>query len=119
MDSTPTILFVYGTLKRGGRNHRLLADQPYLGDAVTGPRYRVLDLGPYPGLVRADPGLTVRGELFAVSDCCLDELDDFEGVPELFTRERIEVDGRSGVWAYFWNGPVPAGAQSGDQWPLT
>src|SRR5215471_201591 len=65
VEPTKTIVFVYGTLKRGERNHRLLADQEFLGAAVTVPRYRVFDLGPYPGLVRDDAtGLAVRAELF-------------------------------------------------------
>ena len=113
------ILFVYGTLKRGQRNHRLLADQQYLGEAATEPRYRVFDLGPYPGLVAdAANGLAVRGELWAVSECCLAELDDFEGVPDLFARRRVVVPGRDGVEAYFWAGAVPDGAASGSEWPL-
>ena len=118
--STKTILFVYGTLKRGLRNHRLIADQEFLGEAVSEPRYRVYDLGPYPGLVvdSAD-GLAIRGELWVVSDCCLAELDDFEGVPDLFNREPVAIAGRSGmVFAYFWNRPVPEGAMTGDAWPL-
>lgn len=119
MDAPATVLFVYGTLKRGARNHGLLADQRFLGVATTAPKYRVFDLGPFPGLVRDNAtGLSVHGELFAVSECALGELDDFEGVPDLFTRERIEVDGRADVWAYFANVPVPAGARSGDRWPV-
>lgn len=120
MDPSETILFVYGTLKRGERNHRLLADQRFLGAATTAPRYRVIDLGPYPGLVRDESaGLAVHGELFAVDECALGELDDFEGVPGLFVRELIEIDGRTDVWAYFLNTPVPDGAKTGDRWPLT
>lgn len=120
MDPSETVLFVYGTLKRGERNHRLLADQRFLGPATTAPRYRVIDLGPYPGLIRTgSAGLAVRGELFAVSECCLAELDDFEGVPGPFVRELIEIDGRGDVWAYFMNTPVPDGAKTGDRWPLT
>jgi gamma-glutamylaminecyclotransferase len=118
--ATKTILFVYGTLKRGQRNHRLIADQEYLGEAVTGPRYRVFDLGPYPGLVpdRAN-GVAVKGELWAVSACCLAELDDFEGVPDLFDRKPLAVAGREDeVFAYFWNRLVRPGTPSGDEWPL-
>lgn len=114
-----TILFVYGTLKRGGRNFRLLADQEFVGEVATAPRYRVFDLGPHPGLVRDDTnGLAVKGELFAVSVCCLAELDDFEDVPEAFVRELIAVPGYDNVWAYYLNTPVPAGAGGGDRWPL-
>lgn len=114
-----TLLFVYGTLKRGERNHRLLADQEFVGAAAAAPRYRVYDLGPFPGLAR-DPatGLAVRGEVFAVSACALAELDDFEGVPDLFVREPIEVPGFENVWAYYTNRPLPPGARSGDRWSL-
>ena len=120
MGDATTVLFVYGTLKRGQRNHRLIADQTFLGEAETEPRYRVFDLGPYPGLV-ADPenGVAVRGELWAVVECCLAELDDFEEVPGLFVREPVAVAGQDGiVLAYFWNRPVPAGARSGSEWPF-
>ena len=90
-----TILFVYGTLKRGLRNHRLIADQEFLGEAVTAPRYRVIDLGLHPGLVTDESnGLAVKGELWAVSDCCLAELDDFEEVPGLFFAGGSIADGR-------------------------
>jgi gamma-glutamylaminecyclotransferase len=115
-----TILFVYGTLKRGQRNHRLLAGQQFLGAAVTAPRCRVFDLGDHPGMVRDEEGgLAVRGELFAVGECCLAELDDFEEVPSWFVRDQVEVAGYEEVWAYFLNTPVPEGAKSGDRWPLS
>jgi gamma-glutamylaminecyclotransferase len=114
-----TLVFVYGTLKRGGKNFRLLADQEFVGEATTAPRYRVYDLGPWPGLARDDAnGLAVRGELFAVSECCLAELDDFESDAGAFVRELIEVDGHEEVWAYYLNEPPPEGAKSGDRWPL-
>lgn len=114
-----TILFVYGTLKRGERNHFRISDQEFLGEAVTAPNYRVFDLGPHPGLVRDDTnGLAVCGELFAVSDRCLAELDAFEEVPTWFVRESIEVVGYEQVWAYYVSAAPPEGAKSGDRWPL-
>jgi gamma-glutamylaminecyclotransferase len=64
-------------------------------------------------------GLAVKGELWAVSACCLAELDDFEEVPDLFDRKPVAVAGREGeVFAYFWNCEVPEGARSGSEWPL-
>jgi gamma-glutamylaminecyclotransferase len=115
-----TVLFVYGTLKCGLRNHRLIADQEFLGEGVTEPRYRVFDLGPYPGLVTDEVnGLAVKGELWVVSDCCLAELDDFEEVPGPFVRAAVRIAGRGEeAQAYFWNRPVPVGAPSGAEWPL-
>ncbi len=118
MATERTVLFVYGTLKRGGENAHRLAGQEFLGAAVTAPLYRVYDLGPHPGLVRAAPGLAVRGELFAVDARCLAELDEFEEVPGPFVREPIDVPGHGPVWAYYRNAPVPEGTPSGDRWPL-
>lgn len=114
-----TILFLYGSLKRGYSNHRLVADQEYLGEAVTEPHYRVIELGRYGGLIRDDAaGLAVAGELWAVSACGLAELDDFETGEGLWARAPVAVAGREGVEAYFWVGEVPAGLRSGAAWPL-
>jgi gamma-glutamylaminecyclotransferase len=114
-----TLLFVYGTLKRGERNAFRIGDQEFVGEVVSAPKYRVFDLGPFPGLARDDSaGLAIRGELFAVNECCLAELDEFEGVPGPFVRELIEVPGHEQVWAYYTNTPVPEGAKSGDRWPI-
>jgi gamma-glutamylaminecyclotransferase len=119
MEIANTILFVYGTLKCGQRNHRLIADQEFLGEAVTEPRYRVYDLGPYPGLIAdGSNGLAVKGELWAVSDCRLAELDDFEEESHTFRRGPVALAGGREAQAYFWDRPVPPGAASGGEWPL-
>ncbi len=84
-------LFVYATLKRGCRNHHHLAGQHFIGEARTGPGYRLYDLGAYPGLV-LDPSDTdgVTGELWAVEPAALARLDEFEGVAENLYR-RVPV----------------------------
>jgi len=104
-----TKLFVYGTLRRGQRNHRLIQDQRFLGEAKTKPLYRLLDLGQYPGLVPASPGQgqSIPGELYEVSQCAIAELDDFEGVPWLFDRQGIHLEMPTGcepVFAYVYQG---------------
>ena len=120
MADTPTVLFVYGTLKWGEKNFPRIRDQRFLGPAVTAPAYRLYDLGPYPGLVRDDvAGLAVVGELWEVSDCALAELDDFETSTDGYARRPIAVVGFDGaVEAYFYDWPLPPGARSGGRWPL-
>jgi gamma-glutamylaminecyclotransferase len=114
-----TVLFIYGSLKRGQSNHRVIADQEYRGEAVTMPRYRIIDLGRYGGLVRDDAaGVAVKGELWAVSECGLAELDDFETGEGLWVRYPVAVQGRESVEAYFWTGAVPGGVRSADEWPF-
>jgi gamma-glutamylaminecyclotransferase len=117
--TSKTLLFVYGTLKRGLGNHHLIADQDFLGDVVTEALYRVIDLGPYPGLVvDPDSGVAVQGELWAVDAQCLAALDEFEEVAGPFVRVTVAILGWEDVFAYFWNRALPEGISSGNRWPL-
>jgi gamma-glutamylcyclotransferase (GGCT)/AIG2-like uncharacterized protein YtfP len=88
-----TLLFVYGTLKRGCCNHRLLAGQSFLGVARTVPGYSLRNLGGYPGIF-PDPAdrAGVAGEIWSIAPDALARLDAFEGVPEgLFRRAAIPL----------------------------
>ncbi|PTX96419.1 gamma-glutamylcyclotransferase family protein [Opitutus sp. ER46] len=123
MPNGPHLLFVYGTLKRGGPNHHLLAAQRYVAPARTVPGHTLYHLGEYPGLV-ADPADAegVAGELWSVSSACLAALDRFEGVPEgLYRRQRLplrpphhllEVD------TYVYLLPVSDYPRLGPHWPI-
>ena len=88
-----TKVFVYGTLKRGGSNHRFLAGQQFLGEARTAPGYTLYALGDYPGMVRAANDQTgVTGEIWAIDATCLDQLDKLEGVAEgLYERVPVKL----------------------------
>lgn len=90
-------LFVYGSLKRGGRHHELIAFSRFLGEAETTPGFALetLPSGDYVALVER-PGApsSVPGELFEVDDARLPELDDFEG--ESYRRSRVPVREISG-----------------------
>ncbi len=88
-EAADAVLFVYGTLKRGGANHGWLDGQTFLGPAHTAPGLTLYLLGEYPGLVAAPSDREgVRGELWLVDAACLARLDAFEGVPEqLYARE--------------------------------
>jgi gamma-glutamylcyclotransferase (GGCT)/AIG2-like uncharacterized protein YtfP len=101
-DKTPsvtTILFVYGTLKRGQRNHRLMREARFLGETVTAPQYTLLDLGPFPGMITG--GTTaVHGELYEVGPELLARLDRHEGVPRFYVRESIHVVGNAKAESY-------------------
>ena len=112
-------IFVYGTLQRGQRNHDLLLGQEFLGTAQTQPRYRLYDCGRHPGLVD-DPhqGVAIQGEVWRVSDEALQKLDEYEGVPDYFSRRPILLHGRdSPVEAYYFNSAVSGLKECGDRWP--
>jgi gamma-glutamylaminecyclotransferase len=88
-----TLLFLYGTLKRGCSNHGQMAGQTFVGPARTVPGFRLYDLGGYPGIVpQADDREGVEGEVWSVNDEGLLRLDRFEGVHEgLYRREPIAL----------------------------
>ncbi len=88
------LLFVYGTLMRGGVRHQLLVDQRFVGQARTLPHYALYDLGAYPGMVRhAGDGAAVSGELYEVDVSRIPQLDAEEGAPNLFRREPVNLEG--------------------------
>jgi gamma-glutamylcyclotransferase (GGCT)/AIG2-like uncharacterized protein YtfP len=91
---------------RDGGRHGALAGQPFLGEARTAPRYALLDLVDYPGLVHCpEGGQVVCGELYQVEPALRPRLDDIEGAPDLFRLEPVEIEGSAGpVYAYFYRG---------------
>lgn len=116
-----TLLFVYGTLRSGQSHQHLLDGQTLHGPARTLPRYRLLDCGAYPGLIEVPGGgLAVHGELWEVDEGCLQRLDVYEGMPELFIRAPVELScdhaPRSAV-AYFYGGERGRCRDCGDRWP--
>jgi gamma-glutamylcyclotransferase (GGCT)/AIG2-like uncharacterized protein YtfP len=112
-------LFVYGTLKRGFPQNRLLAGQQFLGEAQTVSGYRLYDNGRHPCLV-SDPkhGAVVCGELWTVDEAILARLDEYEEVPHLFSRQGINIAGfTTPVEAYFFQGDVSSLKDCGAAWP--
>jgi gamma-glutamylcyclotransferase (GGCT)/AIG2-like uncharacterized protein YtfP len=107
-----TLVFVYGTLMRGGCHHERLAAARYQGAACTPPTYELVDLGPYPALV-ARGATAVSGELFHVDDATLEALDELEGHPHLYQRRRVMLEGGIAAEAYLMDEahgpPIPSG----------
>jgi len=98
------LLFVYGTLKRGHSNHGYLRSQQFVSMAMTQPRYRLHDLGGYPGMVLDErDGISIHGEIWEVDADCLarlDELEDIEGgeyarepIPLLSPHDQAPIEG--------------------------
>lgn len=100
-----TLIFVYGTLKRGEAMHGLLDGQPFLGQHESEPGYTILNLGAYPGLIEDSQSTdTIHGEVYEVDTKCLTRLDEYEGTDEgLFQRRTIKLKGwNNEVQAYFY-----------------
>ncbi|KAL6059100.1 GGACT domain-containing protein [Balamuthia mandrillaris] len=88
-------VFVYGTLKRGFRNHHVMhGNAQFLGVGRTLQKWPLVRYGernvpyllPLQGL-----GKHIRGEVWTCSEEKLREMDVFEGVPTYYDRLLIDV----------------------------
>jgi gamma-glutamylcyclotransferase (GGCT)/AIG2-like uncharacterized protein YtfP len=106
-------VFVYGTLMRGEPAHALLGDARFVGAARTEPRYALVLLDGYPGLVEGGD-TAIAGELYELTDgdeALLRELDRYEDAPELYTR-MLQRFGEHEAWVYLLRPELAAGRPS-------
>ena len=85
-----TRVFVYGTLRAGQRNHRLLRRATALGPASTVEPFAMHDLGAFPAIV-AGGETPVVGEVYEVDAETLQALDRLEGYPHLYDRVEVSL----------------------------
>src|SRR5258705_5908644 len=103
-----THVFTYGTLLTGEPNHHVLRGSRCLGPARTPPRFTLVDLGAYPGMLSQGTS-SVEGELFEVDAEVLAALDRLEGHPTYYTRGPIILVGWQRAETYFLPAPCAAG----------
>lgn len=99
----PIRVFVYGTLKQGHGNHRLLASSKFLGRCVIKGKHRLVSLGGFPGLVAtpdSEEERSVSGEVYQVNEETLMSLDFLEGHPRFYERLKLSTPFKN-AWAYY------------------
>jgi gamma-glutamylcyclotransferase (GGCT)/AIG2-like uncharacterized protein YtfP len=115
-----TLVFVYGTLKRGLSNHNWMRGQTFLDEARTQTNYRMFDLGGYPGMVEAEGGVSVEGEVWEVDAAGLSRLDVLEGVAEgeyaFGPLDLLPPWDQRGVCGYLYLRPVAGFRDCGARW---
>ena len=94
-------IFVYGTLKKGERNHELLKGQIKLGEAETVDQYCMFDVGRFP-IVTEDEVCKIHGEVYRVDEEVLKNVDYIE--KHLYDRIKIAIklkdSGTVEAWMY-------------------
>ena len=98
----PIRVFVYGSLKKGHGNHRLLEGAKSLGRCFIEGRYRMLSLGGFPGLVQSDKleSMKIVGEVYQIGEDQLRSLDFLEGHPKFYERQKVQTPWKN-AWCYF------------------
>lgn len=98
-------VFVYGTLKQGHGNHRVLGDSPLLTTAKTSANYTMFNTGGFPAVI-PEGTTTIQGEVYEVDETTFPRLDRLEGYPRMYDREVITVTDDEGqqhdAWIYLW-----------------
>src|SRR5262245_6257639 len=109
-----SLVFVYGTLKRGYGNHRLLLDATFVSEGQTIARCRLFDAG-FPVLRRrlnrdGPWNAPVRGEVFEVTAQQLARLDSLEGEGRMYHRrkKKIRLDSGQTILAFAYIGDAQA-----------
>jgi gamma-glutamylcyclotransferase (GGCT)/AIG2-like uncharacterized protein YtfP len=96
----PHLVFVYGTLKTGERNHRHMAGARLVGPATT--RHAAYSLFEYPSAsvpgriapsVEAGGSHRIAGELYEIDDAHLARLDILERIGVDYLRTTAELSG--------------------------
>lgn len=102
--------FVYGTLKRGHGNNRILAESKtakYIEDASTNSSYTMVSLGGFPGVTYGG-NTSIKGEIWSVSDeetkTRLDRLEGYRvgDSSSLYFKRKIKI-GKRLVNIYLFN----------------
>ncbi len=90
---TTAFVFVYGTLRTGGRLNGHLKEQNLVGPAtLSGFGMYPAGRGSFPGIVPQDDLAPVVGEVWEVTPFCLDRLDWLEGHPRHYRRMEVAVN---------------------------
>jgi gamma-glutamylcyclotransferase (GGCT)/AIG2-like uncharacterized protein YtfP len=88
---------VYGSLKKGFGNHRLLTNAEYLGvDKIDG--WDMYGLGGFPGIVAGEGSIHI--EVYKVDDEEMARLDMLEGYPSFYDRKQVSTQ-HGDAWVYF------------------
>lgn len=95
-------IFVYGSLKTGYGNNRLLQSSEYCGQDITSSAdFKMISLSSFPGVVHAERGFHISGELYRVNDKTLQSLDRLESNGSFYKRELVKLkEFEEDAWMY-------------------
>ena len=102
-----TTVAVYGTLKKGHGNHRLLSKSKFVGAGTTSMAYPMIQSGiPYV-IDEAGKGNRITVEVYRVTAAELRSLDALEGHPEWYVRRQKSVQLATGGTVSAWIYVIP------------
>lgn len=126
---TTELLFVYGSCKKGYKNHKFLEGFKFIDKAETEANYLLYDTGPLPVMIQVavGEGRCIKGEVYQVSESFLNSFDKrfCDGNTQvssywLYDRKKIAVKGfKQPVYSYIYKYGVDRFLDCGQSWPRT
>ncbi len=93
-----SLVFVYGTLKRGQRNHGFVQAGEFVGNHQTEAVFSMYEFDDYPAVTEFGKD-SIGGELYRVNRAQFRKLDELEWYPRFY--QRIKIETRFGLaWMY-------------------
>ena len=102
---------VYGTLREGFGNHRLLAGSEFIGKTKTEPIFTMYGSA-IPWIV-AGGNTAITVEVYEVDEVTMRNLDRLEGYPYYYDRKEVSTE-FGDAWIYFREEPGKDEIPSGD-----
>lgn len=105
MNNNKTLIAVYGTLRQGCGNNRLIKDADFMGTFKSEPVYSMYSLGGFPGL-KENGSTAITLEVYAVNTEEARNVDNLEGyskgvTPYFYDKKNIETPwGVAGIYIY-------------------
>lgn len=93
-------VFVYGSLKKGFHNHKVLKDSTFIGIGTTKEKYDMISYNSFPAVI-SNGEYHIKGEIYYVDDETLKDLDRLEGNGTFYKRKIIDTEKLRDVWCYF------------------
>lgn len=103
-DKSHNLVAVYGSLKKGLGNHRLLVENTFICNAKSVDEFNMHSLGAFPCITH-EPVAHIDVEIYSVTDSTFEDLDHLEGHPHFYCREEHNFRDLQGneytAWIYF------------------
>jgi gamma-glutamylaminecyclotransferase len=93
-ENNKILVAVYGSLKKGFGNHRLLSGSEFVGEGQTlSFDWDMLSFIAYPALIPSEKGKgnKVKVEVYSVTPEVFSRLDSLEGYPSFYDRKKVKV----------------------------
>lgn len=104
------LVAVYGSLREGHGNHRLLVDSEFVQKGTV-DGFGMYTLGGFPACTPKGPHVPIVVEVYNVDELTMRRLDMLEGYPTFYNRKQVKVVANSGetsiAWMYFIDDEYP------------